>query len=759
MKKHLISMMLGLAGALSVTAATAPVYVNDAHGDRACASLDEAFELLAGEAEPILPDGVINVRICDGIAPLADISVDLSAKANLNRLVIEGGSYSGGHSSPRSDTIIRVQGLGLAEDQYEPTADGIRNIRANLPASGTLEVRNLHLSDCIQFDAGSVHDTTRTVYVHDCQIDKGWYVASPAAGTYRFEDNDFTSGFEGYAVWLYFQSQQTHDLAFDFERNRVQCYRVLNTSSSGNLVTNARTDIQMKDNTFVHTELTKEAYLQHRTGPCMGLCQVTGKANGNVVISGNKMLGYYHHDDAVPALLTIHRLGGASDDVSTWMTAGSTLSITNNDRQCDVVEVAYHGAMKDATALFTGVDGVTLENNRKVHLYPADTADHSSVCHICTACKDAVYRVEVKNGRIDSGVESLAVVPNYSGYGFEIGAKSTPNAFVLSVGKTNDVVCTGYEGELQSYVFEGLAVDMPFTDWPWPHTGNQYTLSAINNDAMWGVELVRCPVMKIAFRQLYVRSANFHASLKVEANTTNVLIAVPWTFYTPDGSPSSNLPVNRLVRPVNLSEGDMLLKVVDSKVYESWMLMPGNEAGSSLRWVAARTVSERAPVEAQAVSNRVSDVKPAEDKQIPRGSGLWLIRTEPKVDEDWKPFYLYGQWTKGGALVKVEGPASGETANTVMVAHPGCARDLAINGDIRWEGVDASDTLSLPNGTDAWFLCSWDAAKGQWYTSKAERVGRATRYTRDYDLTVPAGHGFWYVRRAASPVTIEFVDK
>ena len=466
----------------------------------------------------------------------------------------------------------------------------------------------------------------------------------------------------------------------------------------------------------------------------------------------------------MPALLTIHRLSkGLGDDVSTWMADGSTLSITNNDRQCDVVEVAYHGAekdaVKDATELFAAAEGVTLDGNRKVHLYPADTADHSSACHICTACKDAVFRVEVTNGRIDSGVESLAVVTNYSGYGFEIGSKSTPNAFVLSVGQTNDVVCTGYEGELQSYIFEGLAEDMPFTDWPWPQTGNTYTLSAINNDAMWGVELVRCPVAKITFKQLYVRSANFHASVKVEANTTNVLVAVPWTFYTPDGSPSSNLPVNHLVRPANLNEGDMLLKVVNSKVYESWMLVPGNEESSSLRWVAATTVSERAPVEAQVVSNRVSDVKPSEDKPIPRGSGLWLIRTEPKVDEDWKPFYLYGQWTKGGALVKVEGPASGETANTVMVAHPGCVRDLAINGDIRWEGVDASDTLSLPNGTDAWFLCSWDAAKGQWYTSKAERVGRATRYTRDYDLTVPAGHGFWYVRRAATPVTIEFVEK
>lgn len=47
----------------------------------------------------------------------------------------------------------------------------------------------------------------------------------------------------------------------------------------------------------------------------------------------------------------------------------------------------------------------------------------------------------------------------------------------------------------------------------------------------------------------YVYSSNAHAIVKVNTFSTNVLIAVPWTFYTPTGSSDTNLPINRLVKP------------------------------------------------------------------------------------------------------------------------------------------------------------------------------------------------------------------
>lgn len=712
-------------------AASSPIYVVDASGDHGVNSLDDAFAFLASSAVP--DNGVLSVRICEDIAVTGDVSADLSGKTGLADLIIEGGSFSGGASHPRDDTSIQVSGIALASGAAEPAnAAGIADVTVTLPAEAILEVRNLRFADCIQFDGGTGFAAPSVVTVHDCQIDGGWYVASPASESYVFANNQFSSGFGGAAVALYYGSAQTHDLDVDFRGNKVSCFRALETSTGGNDASDAKTNVRVADNVFVHSTVTKSAYDKLDAAACRGLCAITGKVNGDVEVYGNKMLGYF---DSAAALL-------ASGSVA----VGSNVAVTNNDCQCNVREVSF-----DA-------EGATVADNRKVHLYPADTADHSSVCHICTACKDAIYRVEVTNGRIESGAEKLLVVTNYSGYGFELSAKTTPNAFALSVGKTNDVVCTGYEDGLLSYWFEGLADDKDFTDWRWPHTEKQYTLSAINNDAAWGALLVRCPVMHVTFRQKYVRSANIHASVRIAPSTTNVLIAVPWTSYTPDGSQSSDLPVNRLVRPVGLSEGDMLLNVVDSKVYESWMLVPANEAEPlKLHWVPATSVRDDLPI---------SKELPSADQSIPRGTGLWLVRSNDVLSEarsePLSPFYLYGQWAKGGALVTVPGTVDGK-AYSMMVAHPDCTRTLSVNDDIRWEGVAADDELTIPNDTDASNLAFWDAEKGKWWVRTEEKVKEKGRWVikagRGYDITIPAGCGFWYTRRAASPISIEFVEK
>ena len=707
--------------------AVSPIYVVDADGDHGVDSMDAAYAFLEESAVPA--DGVLTVRVCANIAVTGDISVDLSGKEGLTHLVIEGGSYSSGASHSRDDTVIQISGVSLVSGATEPAdAAGIADIKATLPANAILEVRNLRFVDSIEFDA------TGIVMVHDCQVDGGWYVPAPAAVSYVFSGNHFSPrGFAGAAVALYYKSTQTWDLNVDFRGNTVESFRALETSSNGN--TDKATNIRVADNTFIHSSVTKAAYDQLDAESCKGLCAIAGKVNGEVEVSGNKVLGYF---DVSAALLA-----------STSIAAGSNVAVTNNDFQCNIKEVSCDAA------------GATIADNRKVHLYPSDTGDHSSVCHICTACRQAIVRVEVTNGRIDSGVENPAIVVNYSGSGYDIGTKSTANACVVDVGATNTVVVTGYEGELSKYIYEGLVDDMDFTLGGWPHTGNTYTLMTINNDngKFAGAKLVRCPCMKITFKQNYVRSANIHAMVKVEAASTNVLIAVPWTGYTQDGSPSVNLPVNRLVRPLGLSEGDMLLNIVDSRVYEAWMLMPENETeGARLVWTPATSVVDSNPSGAKSVGSIISEKEPAVDRPIPRGTGLWLLRTDPQTeDEEWKPFYLFGQWTKGGALVKIDGGTTG--TNSVMVAHPGCTRDLAINTDIRWDGVSAEDTLSIPNGTDAASVALWDAAEGKWWKSKTVRSGRRVISSRDYDITVPAGQGFWYTRRASSPVTIEFVEK
>jgi len=251
-------------------------------------------------------------------------------------------------------------------------------------------------------------------------------------------------------------------------------------------------------------------------------------------------------------------------------------------------------------------------------------------------------------------------------------------------------------------------------------------------------------------------SLNTHGMVKVETSTTNVLIAVPWNFYTPSAETVTNLPVNHLVWPKNLDDGDMLMMVTPRALqsgsnYETWMLTrpatkSANASDAAGTWVPALTAS---------VSG---DSQAAASDAVARGLGLWLIRQNPKDNAgNWKPFYLYGQYASNAASVQVTGGSSA-AANPVMVANPYC-QALAVNADVTWSGVGANDTLSLPNGTDAWDLALWDATQQKWYVSKSTRQGRKVVTTKNYNLSVPAGHGFWYIRRTAGAITITFNAK
>ena len=273
-------------------AANSPIYVVDANGDHGVDSLDAAYSFL----ESAVPaDGVLTVRVCANIAVTDDISVDLSGKTGLTHLVIEGGSYSSGASHSRDDTVIQISGVSLVSGATEPAdAAGIADIKATLPANAILEVRNLHFVDCVEFDASGI------VMVHDCQVDGGWYVPAPAAVSYVFSGNDFSPrGFGGAAVALYHQSAQTKDLNVDFRGNTVESFRALETSSNGN--TDKATNIRVVDNTFIHSSVTKASYDQLDAESCKGLCAITGKVNGEVEVSGNKVLGYF---DASAALIS-----------------------------------------------------------------------------------------------------------------------------------------------------------------------------------------------------------------------------------------------------------------------------------------------------------------------------------------------------------------------------------------------------------------------------------------------------------------------
>ena len=252
-----------------------------------------------------------------------------------------------------------------------------------------------------------------------------------------------------------------------------------------------------------------------------------------------------------------------------------------------------------------------------------------------------------------------------------------------------------------------------------------------------------------------VFSSNTFAVTEVTSSATNTIIAIPWTGYTPDGSQDLDVRVDRLVSPRNLVAGDLLLVPTSEVSYAAWSLVESDAANGAMAWEPIATAELFA---SNIATNRNPLIKNNDgEASIARGYGMWLIRQDPT-----KPFYLYGQWAKGGKSVTVEQGTATVPAYT-MLADP-LLREVDINTDLVWEDVNTADSVVITTDANTTLNCKWDSASRKWYHVELQKITKGSitvsKSVKVYDsgMTVPAGAGFWYVSRGGAP-TVTFADK
>ncbi|MGN0888960.1 MAG: glycine-rich domain-containing protein [Kiritimatiellia bacterium] len=246
-------------------------------------------------------------------------------------------------------------------------------------------------------------------------------------------------------------------------------------------------------------------------------------------------------------------------------------------------------------------------------------------------------------------------------------------------------------------------------------------------------------------------SVNMFGILKIESATTNTLIAVPWTWYSKEEQKAENIPVRKLVKTTNLSEGDLLYAWVSDGTYAAWMLSDGD-------WTPCNTVKIDSLGMAVSVTADAEDAPIAEQTRIPRGSGLWLVRRRP-LDEQGRviPFWIYGQSVTTDVVTTIPGlSASGDaTIGTSVSLGSPYAASIRINDLVFEGGVGANDTILVPDGDTGTSKYLVYTEKGwRWSTTKV--VGGRVHTAFDYDVTVPAGLAFWYVRRSSGELRIHW---
>lgn len=279
-----------------------------------------------------------------------------------------------------------------------------------------------------------------------------------------------------------------------------------------------------------------------------------------------------------------------------------------------------------------------------------------------------------------------------------------------------------------------------------------------------------------AAEEEYVRSSNIHGSVEVLSTFTNTLIAVPWVGYTEDFEPTLQLKADRLVRPTNLTTGDLLLLFTNGQEYAAWELVE-NTIGEQVEGYTCREWQEIATVscteEAVNVTNAHALVfdEAHQDAMTIRGFGLWLYRQNPiKEDGTARPFYLYGQAVTNGASVTF-GKATASAADPIrtMLADPGVGRDQPLTLKELWAGLwentGADDYIVIPTDNVATRECvrlkkrgnkiadEWCYAETYTTVSNGKTVTKQT-YVYDKDIQIPRNRGFWYVRKIPGDITI-----
>lgn len=251
-------------------------------------------------------------------------------------------------------------------------------------------------------------------------------------------------------------------------------------------------------------------------------------------------------------------------------------------------------------------------------------------------------------------------------------------------------------------------------------------------------------------------SVNAFGVLKVLSTTTNTIVTIPWTAYSQEQTNAAAIFSPKLVKPTNLTVGDTIMWLRGDDRFDVWVLNGRGE------WEGAAAVSSL-----PFGGGSQMDVTP-DNVRIARGYGFWLQRQHPYDVVDGKkvpvPFWLFGQAVTNKAT-SVIGGGTVETPCCTMLANP-WAGAVKVN-ELPWKdvnegtGISDCDTLVLPNGGNGSDYVyrrngKWTFSQIETYTDAKGRVRSRTTYTED--ITIPAGQGFWYVRRKPEPTTIDWPE-
>lgn len=211
-----------------------------------------------------------------------------------------------------------------------------------------------------------------------------------------------------------------------------------------------------------------------------------------------------------------------------------------------------------------------------------------------------------------------------------------------------------------------------------------------------------------------IPSTNIVGVLEMAINLTNSITAVPWVSLPNDPAIADQYPlsVSNYIYTSLLENGDSIQMADKDFIFRKW-----DWNGESEKWVGAITVTK----------NAIYPGVDADKYPLARSGATWVKRSETAT----RPLFLIGQYSSAPIALEING-STGERPAYTLVPNPSVVAISA--NDYNWNSNPISgDEIQISEDV----VLTWN---GESWGRNLDGVWKA-------DDKIPAGTGFWYVRR------------
>lgn len=225
--------------------------------------------------------------------------------------------------------------------------------------------------------------------------------------------------------------------------------------------------------------------------------------------------------------------------------------------------------------------------------------------------------------------------------------------------------------------------------------------------------------------------------IEINSGARSTILSLPLTEL---GNPLGEVNLATAVLTDNLENGTFLFAADNGKTH-AWRL-------TNKQWVKI-----------EAVDGLSHTPDTAGITSFMRGTAFWIERAGDESALT-KPFYIYGK--VGSDLPGVQQITSAIQSDGKIV--PAYTRignpnpeDRLFN-DLQWQGCHKDDKIVLSSAISplGFIEYSYNPAVGKWGAKEAYKAGKILKFNWNYDITLPAGAGFWYVRNTVGNARVSF---